>query len=92
MTPQEKAKYLVEKFSKILHRHDKRLAISFNISLLSKKIIENDDHNGKKIAIEFVNEMLDNTGHIWGGRKKGKSARDNYREYWNEVKEHINNI
>ena len=45
-------------------------------------------------ALIIANEMLNNAGFIWGGSREeiGLSARDKFREYWNEVKEEIKNL
>lgn len=39
----------------------------------------------KQCALITVNEMLNNTGFIWGR----SGARDEYRKYWHEVKAEI---
>ena len=48
----------------------------------------------KQCAIIAVDEMLNNAGFIWGGRdaETGLSARDEYRKYWNEVKQEIEKL
>ena len=48
----------------------------------------------KEGALIIANEMLNNAGFIWGGSREeiGLSARDKFREYWNEVKEEIKNL
>jgi hypothetical protein len=35
----------------------------------------------------FINEMLECSGYIWGGRNTelGISVRDSYRKYWGDV-------
>jgi len=48
----------------------------------------------KVITLIVANEMLNNAGFIWGGSREeiGLSARDKFREYWNEVKEEIKKL
>jgi hypothetical protein len=48
----------------------------------------------KEGALIVANEMLNNAGLIWGGSREeiGLSARDKFREYWNEVKEEIEKL
>jgi hypothetical protein len=48
----------------------------------------------KQCALIAVDEMLNNAGFIWGGRgtETGLSARDQYRKYWEEVKDEINKL
>jgi hypothetical protein len=48
----------------------------------------------KEGALIVANEMLNNAGFIWGGSREeiGLSARDKFREYWNEVKEEIKKL
>jgi hypothetical protein len=48
----------------------------------------------KEGALIVANEMLNNAGFIWGGSREeiGLSARDKFREYWNEVKEEIEKL
>ena len=48
----------------------------------------------KEGALIIANEMLNNAGFIWGGSREeiGLSARDKFREYWNEVKEEIKKL
>jgi len=45
----------------------------------------------KKCALIAVDEMLANAGMIWGGRntETGLTARDDFRKYWQEVKQEI---
>ena len=52
------------------------------------------DWRAKEGALIIANEMLNNAGFIWGGSREeiGLSARDKFREYWNEVKEEIKNL
>lgn len=48
----------------------------------------------KQCALIAVDEMLNNAGFIWGGRdtETGMTARDQYRKYWQEVKQEIEKI
>jgi hypothetical protein len=45
-------------------------------------------------ALIAVDEMLNNAGFIWGGRdtETGITARDQYRKYWQEVKQEIEKL
>lgn len=48
----------------------------------------------KKCALIAVNRMLKNAGFIWGGRdtETGLTARDEYKKYWQEVKNEIQKL
>jgi hypothetical protein len=48
----------------------------------------------KQCALIAVDEMLNSAGFIWGGRdtETGLSARDSFREYWQEVKTEIEKL
>ena len=80
MTPKEKADELVNRFAKLPEEGTLMWYLSFEIA--------------KKCAIIAVDEMLNNAGFIWGGRdaETGLSARDEYRKYWNEVKQEIEKL
>ena len=51
-------------------------------------------HNSKECAMILVNEMLGNAAMIWGGRntETGLTARDEFRNYWNEVKNELEKL
>jgi len=48
----------------------------------------------KKCALIAVDEMLANAGMIWGGRntETGLTARDEFRKYWQEVKQELEKL
>lgn len=48
----------------------------------------------KKCALIAVDEMQANAGMIWGGRntETGLTARDEFRKYWQEVKQEIEKL
>ena len=48
----------------------------------------------KKCSLIAVDEMLANAGMIWGGRntETGLTARDEFRKYWQEVKQEIEKL
>jgi len=48
----------------------------------------------KQCALIAVDEMLNNAGFIWGGRdtETGMTARDQYRKYWQEVRDEIEKL
>lgn len=83
MTPSEKAKDLIEKFIPYVWS---------GASYIGIEEVEMMRDNPKELAKIFVNEMLSCAGYIWGGRTDEQlyiTARDEYRKYWDEVKEEI---
>jgi len=51
------------------------------------------DHSEvKKMTLIAVREMINNAGFIWGNKSVGVSARDEYRKYWQEVKQEIEKL
>ena len=48
----------------------------------------------KNCSLIAVDEMLANAGMIWGGRntETGLTARDEFRKYWQEVKQELEKI
>lgn len=48
----------------------------------------------KQCALIAVDEMLNSAGFIWGGRdtETGLSARDSFREFWQQVKTEIEKL
>lgn len=80
MTTKEKALELVEKFE--------------NIKVIDEFHFGMEWHMSKQCALIAVYEMLNNAGFIWGGRdtETGKTARDTYRDYWNQVKQEIEKL
>ena len=48
----------------------------------------------KKCALIAVDEMQANAGMIWGGRntETGLTARDEFRKYWQEVKQELEKL
>jgi len=57
-------------------------------------IYTEDQTLAKKCALIAVDEMLANAGMIWGGRntETGLTARDEFRKYWQEVKQEIDKL
>lgn len=54
---------------------------------------ESDSRYSKQCSLVVVDEMINNACYIWGGRntETGLSARDEYRNYWEQVKQEIEN-
>lgn len=77
MTPKEKAVKLVNKFTQYTPAEE-----------------EFEYEYAKKCALIAVDEMLANAGMIWGGRntETGLTARDEFRKYWQEVKQEIEKL
>jgi len=48
----------------------------------------------KTCALIAVDEMLGNAGMIWGGRntETGLTARDEFRKYWQQVKQELEKL
>jgi hypothetical protein len=80
MTPKEKAKELIDKF---IHSESQD---GYNDV--------RDIHAAIRCAIILVNEMLSNAAMIWGGRntETGLTARDEFRKYWQEVKQELEKL
>jgi hypothetical protein len=80
MTPKEKADYFVMKF-KSSESQDGYNDVR-------------DIHAAIRCALIAVNEMLGNAAMIWGGRntETGLTARDEFRKYWNEVKQELEKL
>jgi zona occludens toxin (predicted ATPase) len=78
MTPKEKAIELWEKYFRLNYDWDG----------VTK------DQWAKEGALIAVDEMLGNAGMIWGGRntETGLTARDEFRKYWQEVKQEIEKL
>lgn len=78
MSPKEKASNLIYDFTHIIEFS------TFPEFSAAQRL-------AKKCAVIAANEMLNNAGFIWGGRdtETALSARDEYRKYWNEVKQEI---
>ena len=76
MTPQEKAKELYLKYYPYVNDYSY------------------PEPAAKELTMITVDEMLNNAGFIWGGRdtETGMTARDQYRKYWQEVKDEINKL
>jgi hypothetical protein len=76
MTPKEKAQELDSRFYELVAD------------------TPDPEWRAKEGALIVASEMLNNAGFIWGGSREeiGLSARDKFREYWNEVKEEIKNL
>ena len=57
-------------------------------------IYTEDQTLAKKCSLIAVDEMLANAGMIWGGRntETGLTARDEFRKYWQEVKQEIEKL
>ena len=53
-----------------------------------------DQDTAIDLAELFSKIMIENTGHIWGGRntETGLIARDEFRKYWQEVKNEIQKL
>jgi hypothetical protein len=85
MTPKEKAEKLVHNFKKYSYYPTTNDDVLFVNQL---------NYNAKKCALIAVDEMLGNAAMIWGGRNTdtGLTARDEFRKYWNEVKQEIEKI
>ena len=82
MTPKEKAEELVGRYLKeILNR--KYRVDRFVIG-----------EAAQECALIAVDQMLDNAGMIWAGRntETGLTARDEFRKYWQEVKQEIEKL
>ena len=81
MTPKEKAENLVHDILDVI---ECSLFPEFSMA----------QRFAKEWALITANEMLINAGFIWGGRdtETGLSARDEYRKYWNEVKQEIEKL
>lgn len=77
ITPKEKADELIEKFIQYTPADEKF-----------------EYEYAKKCALIAVDEMQANAGMIWGGRntETGLSARDEFRKYWQEVKQEIEKL
>ena len=76
MTPKEKAEELLNKFN--------------NPDRTNYPYV----HNAQQCALIAVDEMQANAGMIWGGRntETGLTARDEFRKYWQEVKQEIEKL
>ncbi len=80
MTPKEKAMLLVS---------------SFYCGIDESGLTVNKYWSGAKYcAMICVDEMLNNAGFICGGSdaETGKTERDQYIQYWNEVSQEIENL
>lgn len=53
-----------------------------------------DEYTAKQCALVCCDEMINNAGFIWGGRdtETGKTARDSYRTYWQEIKTELEKL
>ena len=76
MTPKEKSEELLNKFN--------------NPDRTNYPYV----HNAQQCALIAVDEMQANAGMIWGGRntETGLTARDEFRKYWQEVKQEIEKL
>jgi len=52
----------------------------------------NPEPAAKELTMLIVDEMLNNAGFIWGNSPIGTSARDQYRTYWQQVKQEIEKL
>lgn len=78
-TPKEKADDLVDKFFQYIPaQQDSVYEYAY----------------AKQCALIAVDEMQANAGMIWGGRntETGLTARDEFRKYWQEVKQEIEKL
>lgn len=83
-----KGQRLVDHFIDIIPIQE--VSINTPIEKLNEILLE-DKRAAKQCALVVVHEMLANADYIYGGRdaQTGKTARENYIEYWQEVKEAI---
>ena len=82
MTPKEKALQLYWKYYNTIEH------------TLTEEYSEHETFLCKQCALIAVDEMLANAGMIWGGRntETGLTARDEFRKYWQEVKQEIEKL
>ena len=81
MTPKEKAEELFTTYR-------------FSLSIPNAPLGDLKDSIAKQCALIAVDEMLGNAAMIWGGRntETGLTARDEFRKYWNEVKQELEKL
>jgi hypothetical protein len=86
MTPKEKAEYLISRFLSISVSHYDDIIDGIRDGIRITL--------AKKSALIAVDEMLGNAAMIWGGRNTdtGLTARDEFRKYWNEVKQELESL
>lgn len=87
MTPKEKAIELVDKMSSQTYSYQPYAGAHYVTEEIGWEA-------GKKCALIAVDDMLGNAGMIWGGRntETGLTARDEFRKYWQEVKQEIEKL
>lgn len=82
MTPKEKAEELFSRYYNSIEH------------TLSEEYSPHEMFVVKQCALIAVDEMLGNAAMIWGGRntETGLTARDEFRKYWNEVKQELEKL